>query len=1413
MFVLTSLCSFSTRPQFWSLLITLTTSIPSDVCFDIFVEKKFYQTLSELILNALASDQASASHHRSLDRGERSSPRPNKKRRLSPAAENHPNGDGDQLLWILLQAVCACVELLDSPLAQHANKSMRVFASMQIDIEEQAILLGSTLQAAFSIIKTRPGVSQQRLLSQIINKALLLWNCDSTSSGGDRDSLDQAFSSHCLSPCLNLLGLFHNTGFDYSILTPSKQALERLVAIHVVFPARSIFIAKDARSWKNVHDMLVYEQFEAMLKSFKKRIIPEEQPQQLNDTSGLSYIILDIAVRSIPSTDFRRWQAEQPWIDALFVCLAHVTWPYMPRISSTGVVSNPMAISIDHETSLAALEKLVDVASTRRLRMSLPVLSYVTAAILALDQARTPWSVLLKTVQLDMNVLIPGTGLSKSGELLNSILGKFLRDEIPLSLYDSLRDHLIIPLLRGFARSRNFDGYLMIWQQGLADAIRARYTSRLQPDSVPAVLVWDDEDVFDEFGRLSLVHAPQSMGNRLLKELNEAFEEMTQNIGSTADTFGKVALFTSLLESSQDPYLESKLDGNQLSTLYDQVVKALSRKSDYQAQRWRLWKLAQLLLSLSEDEDLAEMGKQLLEPKTQFISLGEIATYSIRDSTRKSASRFLDALECFSITIELSARSTTYATLLEDEMLHLRSMVEASAHSQSLDGMDIWSGRAFDLDSSRKLIHACVGKLLQQSAIIRKYPGPFAKVSELCVEGLTKTKAPEDQGTIEADLRRLFCVLLETEEMHTAPQLRQSILQYVVEESSQKKANLEIDKVLLRDVSEGLVRRSQLKKIGPLLTQRLLRSPGPVDAEAVSQALALLLQIDKSVSESSFNSKDWRGWINLSQQVCKIEATEPSMPMLAVVQMLDHILRLIWTRAISTPQTPTLSEVVDWTTNTVKLSEHDKFDVTHLLSLQVLVSQIYSSKNLLGDIISDSKIQKLRKLFLNILKHSLEQDLTNSVILENPIMLQLLIRAVNLLRDATVDKETQQIVSLIRDRTLAHSSSQRRLQTAGLKLDAEGEYMKLSPEQYAISTREEILAQVQNLTSFASELSNGQSEQVALLCTRAHMIASRIKPAGMGDALQVLRQLPSQPILDTSKLILTSAIISHADIDLISQTPRLADELTCIASLNASKYHDMAALFLALENCRVVLQAYPLLINQSALDKLLTSLCMLGTSTLVSFPGTMDVGSDSQPQPVHIFDQCCAIIGIILGRYRRRISDRYHLLLPVLQMLLRCLFWPGVETVRIRQHNKLADNLNTFKETLPPWLHGSGQSLPPSSAEKLSRLFSTICNPSVSAARSAKKGGHNELNDETKRAKQLAGQHMQYVVVEYARCTLDGQIVPSVKDRLMPGMYAVLDSMDRELLRAANAAMDPSSRAIFKNLYDDWTRFGKWDKT
>ena len=67
--------------------------------------------------------------------------------------------------------------------------------------------------------------------------------------------------------------------------------------------------------------------------------------------------------------------------------------------------------------------------------------------------------------------------------------------------------------------------------------------------------------------------------------------------------------------------------------------------------------------------------------------------------------------------------------------------------------------------------------------------------------------------------------------------------------------------------------------------------------------------------------------------------------------------------------------------------------------------------------------------------------------------------------------------------------------------------------------------------------------------------------------------------------------------------------------------------------------------------------------------------------------------------------------------------------------------------------------------------------------------------------------------MEYARCQLEARIEPEVRTALMPGLYAVFDVMGMESMRTLNAAVDASGRAIFKGLYDDYRRFGKWKET
>ena len=236
---------------------------------------------------------------------------------------------------------------------------------------------------------------------------------------------------------------------------------------------------------------------------------------------------------------------------------------------------------------------------------------------------------------------------------------------------------------------------------------------------------------------------------------------------------------------------------------------------------------------------------------------------------------------------------------------------------------------------------------------------------------------------------------------------------------------------------------------------------------------------------------------------------------------------------------------------------------------------------------------------------------------------------------------------------------------------------------------------------------------------------------------------------------------------------------------------------LSLDYIKISLDRNPAAVNQWTVDDLVSTLALLTSpqASTISMPAN---------GPAAIYQRLCILAGALLSRFRTRLGGRYHLFLPAIQGLLRCLFQP----IPIPTSSKQPQ----IHRSQPHWLH-SQKSLEPldvRSATQFTRLLTSLCDPTASAVRSKTK--NSELVDETKKAKSISGQYMQYVIMEYARCQLQGQLAPEVKAALMPGLYAILDVMSRELMRAMNAAMDSSSRAIFKGLYDDYTRFGKWNQ-
>ena len=170
----------------------------------------------------------------------------------------------------------------------------------------------------------------------------------------------------------------------------------------------------------------------------------------------------------------------------------------------------------------------------------------------------------------------------------------------------------------------------------------------------------------------------------------------------------------------------------------------------------------------------------------------------------------------------------------------------------------------------------------------------------------------------------------------------------------------------------------------------------------------------------------------------------------------------------------------------------------------------------------------------------------------------------------------------------------------------------------------------------------------------------------------------------------------------------------------------------------------------------------------------------------------CRIFNTILMTHRTQLGGRNHLMVPALQGLLRCLFTsysPADSTSLASDQSSVVGEPH---------------------AAAYARLLTTISDPTVSAVSRGRSRRHGLLlNDATKKARSIAGQHLQYLLMDYCKSQLHGTLRPAVKAALAPGLAAVLHVIPPDVLRTINAAMDPSARSIFKALYDELRRTGR----
>jgi nucleolar pre-ribosomal-associated protein 2 len=163
--------------------------------------------------------------------------------------------------------------------------------------------------------------------------------------------------------------------------------------------------------------------------------------------------------------------------------------------------------------------------------------------------------------------------------------------------------------------------------------------------------------------------------------------------------------------------------------------------------------------------------------------------------------------------------------------------------------------------------------------------------------------------------------------------------------------------------------------------------------------------------------------------------------------------------------------------------------------------------------------------------------------------------------------------------------------------------------------------------------------------------------------------------------------------------------------------------------------------------------------------------------------------------HRKHLGGRMHILIPLLQSLLTCLF-----TLHPQSRPPVS-------QKPPVWLTAHNSILLETHAIAYTRILLTLTNPSVSSTSNlSRHRGNDLLTDETRKARQYAAKYIPYLLMHFCSLHLVGRMTLEIRKGLLPGIWACIELIPREALRGMNSGMGRDERAVWANLWSEWSR-------
>ncbi|KAK5087104.1 hypothetical protein LTR05_004275 [Lithohypha guttulata] len=1399
----------------WSLLNFLVEIIPVQILQGVLVERNFWQVFGKCLKKVQyfvshgAIQESTSQDARQMDA---ESGRPAKRMRMSMHTSVSNSAD---VVEQLVQVVVQLTKIFTKANGTMQTRSSALFQGSLDTSELAAQTVGQLLSFAVLVVTDYQDLasvleSESNGLNDAVGVCLGLWgtsNRDSNKSTVPKVHLH--FNEYILPHALGLL--------ESPARLPKAllRAIERLVAVHTILPARETFYKQTLPSKKSRSD-----------KSAQKE--PELLAQEIIKHWGLAIkvlspangaVLLGIASRIIPRSDVSRRKAETPWLEALFYALVRVSLDTEQKSRTNGVESGTNATerqlsASSHDLLLGALDAAEIEPSTEVWR------SYVRDQILDGD---IECRVLAQVVKLNPAIFVPPQN-SEQDNFLDTISAKLQAaasghpDDVDLCI-----DGVLQPILQAIGKARQLQAFVHFWESKLSNVIHQRSaTTQDLSDEESLNQIWDDLKLLSVFSSVCQQFAPFPLYRDMLERLKADLEALPDNAGPTNQVFARVTVVTQALRPLTSSVAGKAILHEYSGTLLKLVCDSLKPSNDYQGQRWQLWRLLEQLFVA--DPDLPQ-SKVLSDTDFSWPIL-HISETSMKTALLTRA-QYLELYYCFSslMTACVRGEATTFEALFAESVSVLDMLLHICIEEgpAAKDATCLWNGSVEDMDSDSKLLSAC---------LMRWTKMPTAWTSQAVVQPLLK------------NMLKLLCSPSASDTSLTSlTDLVEACLATLTASTDLDVMDMFQDTATKDEVGQLPIRRSTLRYCCDRPTKKR-------EAKKLARILLTTMRNDNDLEDDA-------RFLDCLDALYNIFSAHPAV---ANAEYWEH-----YRQSLECSTSRATPEKLVVASNLIRKT-------TSIFVTQALMVETEGSDTVLDQMLELAKrrlkkasTSKRRKLFqtyngllcLSIVKVLVQHDKAkHNTDLSNNLakVTELLQKNATTIARRYLDKEPSRnscvvawelvnVLQTLGGDGLCAEANSRELLDLSARIDEVANSVDdigtLAPSpDYLSNSALELLgnsttsparigASSTSVESLRAMSDSPDEMDTAIANVQTNLERDRAgRPEFMHDRLL---RIVSQMCQDTNGISIGKLIeqyvslavfIKCLDSKTLSVTPRLIPGLGQLAILqSALNETSLTALLLRLDVSKLLYEQHGDIVNQNVIDCTLSSITLLASSASKA----VLTSNSHDPRPNHIYDRLCTILFVLLTRYRKRLTGRYDLLVPGLQNMLKCLFYPPTRN-QLNMTPSTYPTKAAFLNSLPQWLNPgsrtSNLTLPPSSAASYSRVLQTLCDPSASTARRTVRRRHDpsiaqtnlNLTDETRILRRQVSQHTQYLLQTYCQAMLDGYIALEAKDKLMPGLYAVIEATDIEVLRGVNAGMNESQRAIWKDLYADWRRYGRWNR-